>query len=365
VERAARARRTVGRTADDFAEAIRPHLGRLNRHIASRVPRALAEDVTQDALLRAFRSWPTFDRSRPLWPWLARIAQRACMTAWQVDSRWRRAEATDPTAAAPGDSPGSDQHVAAVHARSIVAAVLADLTDRERTLLYRSEGEGTPRWVLAREIALTPGAARVALHRARHRFRESAARRWDDIGVAAAFALGRVRLRLRGRESAVSTAGSWAWSASVLVTVIASAVVQNATGQPAAAREDSSAHAAVRHVVGTSLVGQPPQGQRPSPASANAPGLPGRQETQDATSPRRSPSVPSPLVEPVVQADVGPDGVYGGVRVDWTLPNDGNVWANPHIGCRHSTATQAVCTVTGSLPSAGPVEFYGSGDGDS
>src|SRR5687768_8211382 len=112
MERAARARRGADRLTDDFSEAIRPHLDRLGRVIAIQAPRALTEDVTQDALLRAFRSWPSFDRSRPLWPWLARIAQRACATAWETDTRWRRSGNADALAAASWDSPGSDQHIA-------------------------------------------------------------------------------------------------------------------------------------------------------------------------------------------------------------------------------------------------------------
>ena len=362
MERVAHARRGADdRTAEEFSAAVRPHLRRLRRFIAARAPRILTEDVEQETLLRAFRSWPTYDRSRPLWPWLARIAHCACAAAWHADGRRRRSDSSATVATVASDSPGSDQHVAALHAEAVVAATLAELTDRERILLCRADGADMPRHVLARTVSLSPAAARVALHRARHRFREFAQSRWEDTGVASAFAISRLRLRWR-THAAEPLLPTLVLSASVLATLVATLSLPTVRQAEGAVRAgipptaDASASTAPTtasgrepNVTPAPSVTAPPQARRLPGSSAPVP-------------PMSSP--PSPVPAPGARIDLGPDGLYGGVRVDFKLPTNGYVYADPHVGCRHSTTTQTACLVTGSLPSAGPVEFYGSGDGD-
>ena len=38
-----------------------------------------AEDASQEALLRAYRALPRFDRTQDMWPWLATIAANVCI----------------------------------------------------------------------------------------------------------------------------------------------------------------------------------------------------------------------------------------------------------------------------------------------
>lgn len=63
-------------TADDFAGWVRPHLGALHRFAARLVGAADADDVVQEALVRAWRRRSTYDGSRgePL-PWLLAIVR--------------------------------------------------------------------------------------------------------------------------------------------------------------------------------------------------------------------------------------------------------------------------------------------------
>src|SRR5438874_10105644 len=59
------------------------------------------EDVVQDALFRAYRSLETFDDTRPLTPWLFRIAHNQCIVAGRAirDASRRRPRAQKDTSA--------------------------------------------------------------------------------------------------------------------------------------------------------------------------------------------------------------------------------------------------------------------------
>src|SRR6202158_2255559 len=79
-----------------FLETISHLRPRLHRY-CSRMTGSITdgEDVVQDALFRAYRSLDTFDDSRPLAPWLFRIAHNHC-----IDFLRRRGVREDAEAAA-------------------------------------------------------------------------------------------------------------------------------------------------------------------------------------------------------------------------------------------------------------------------
>src|SRR5580692_8983979 len=63
-----------------FLETVSQLRPRLHRY-CSRMAGSIidGEDVVQDAIFRAYRSLDTFDDSRPLTPWLFRIAHNQCI----------------------------------------------------------------------------------------------------------------------------------------------------------------------------------------------------------------------------------------------------------------------------------------------
>ena len=86
---------------------IRPQLHRYCARMTGSITDG--EDVVQDALFRAYRSLDTYDDSRPLAPWLFRIAHNQCIDF--LRRRGVRVEA-ETTAAeldfvAPHDFPGA------------------------------------------------------------------------------------------------------------------------------------------------------------------------------------------------------------------------------------------------------------------
>src|SRR5215217_6414288 len=65
------------RTFLESAAALRPGL---HRYCARMTGSVLdGEDVVQESLFRAYQSLETFDPSRPLAPWLFRIAHHGCV----------------------------------------------------------------------------------------------------------------------------------------------------------------------------------------------------------------------------------------------------------------------------------------------
>ena len=89
-----------------FLETISPLRPRLHRYCA-RMTGSITdgEDVVQDALFRAYRSLETWDDSRPLAPWIFRIAHNQCIDF--LRSRGVRVEAeaaaAEPDFVEPGD----------------------------------------------------------------------------------------------------------------------------------------------------------------------------------------------------------------------------------------------------------------------
>ena len=127
-----------------------------------------AEDVVQDAFIRALRYIRGFDDRQPFSPWLGRLVMNTAL-----DARARRArEATEPErldTASPGVSP----HLALERqeVRDRFAVALASLPERQRLILARFEVDGLTTGEIAEELGIAPETVRWHLHQARHALR--------------------------------------------------------------------------------------------------------------------------------------------------------------------------------------------------
>ncbi|NUO65665.1 MAG: RNA polymerase sigma factor [Gemmatimonadaceae bacterium] len=152
-----------------FDSLVRRHLPRALATAVQVVgDRHDAEDVVQDAFIRALRYIRGFDTRQPFVPWLHRLVVNTAL-----DARARRArEVTEPErgdAASPAVSP----HLALERqeVRDRFAVALAALSPRQRLILARFEVDGLSTAEIARELEIAPETVRWHLHQARHALR--------------------------------------------------------------------------------------------------------------------------------------------------------------------------------------------------
>ncbi|MEM6332790.1 MAG: RNA polymerase sigma factor [Planctomycetota bacterium] len=149
---------------------LRPRLLRL---VAARTRcRAEAEDVVQEALLKALRYRDRYDPRRPLAAWVYRIAIRTAIDR----ARRRRAAPLDPALpdpAAPAADRPDTQAAAAESADRLWAAARAALTPDQYAVVWLTYVESLAPREVAHAIGKRSGAVRVMLHRARARLADA------------------------------------------------------------------------------------------------------------------------------------------------------------------------------------------------
>jgi RNA polymerase sigma-70 factor (ECF subfamily) len=120
------------------------------------------EDVVQDALFRAYRSLDTFDDSRPLSPWLFRIAHNQCIDFLRHRGVRMEAEAAaaEPDFIEPGDPSGSTVGPAIEH-------LVLNLPPKERACVLLKDVFEYSLEEIAELVDSTVGGVKAALNRGR------------------------------------------------------------------------------------------------------------------------------------------------------------------------------------------------------
>ncbi|HYP24727.1 MAG TPA: sigma-70 family RNA polymerase sigma factor [Actinomycetota bacterium] len=155
----------LGDDADAFGHLYRRFYPRLVRLVLRKTgDRVLAEDVAQDTLLKALDKLDTFDRTRPLWPWLKVIATNLAVDAGRKRSREVEWDPGDAAGVAAEELPSCEDGM-------VLAQVLSNLPDRQRvavSLRYLEDWESSE---AASFLGLSIPAFEQLLFRARKRAR--------------------------------------------------------------------------------------------------------------------------------------------------------------------------------------------------
>ncbi|MDA0139375.1 RNA polymerase sigma factor [Solirubrobacter deserti] len=156
------------RDGDDAAFELvhQRYAKRLERYAAKILGgrRELAEDVVQEALIRAHRALRRDHQPLHLASWLHRLVRNCCLDEL---SRVRFAPLADDTDAPEALAPGPH---AVLEQRDAVHGLLADiaaLPSAQRHALLRRELDGLGHEELAAELGVTPQASKQLVHRAR------------------------------------------------------------------------------------------------------------------------------------------------------------------------------------------------------
>ena len=152
---------TEGASREDFARWVQPHLTAMSRYAARKVTPADRDDVVQEALIRAWQRWSTYDSARgSAVAWLIGI----------VADRSRRHRARRPA----GQVVELVEHAAhppTPHDVDLERAVAA-LSRRQHQAVELHYFVGLDVSTVAEVMGCSPGTVKATLHQARGRLRE-------------------------------------------------------------------------------------------------------------------------------------------------------------------------------------------------
>ncbi|HWB68414.1 MAG TPA: sigma-70 family RNA polymerase sigma factor [Solirubrobacterales bacterium] len=136
--------------------------------IASRYARnrSEAEDIAQDALLRAWRRRATLREAGRRNEWLATIVRNEAF-------RQRARTRPDPVETIELQHGADDEQVLATVERADLRAALDSLDETDRQLLRLRYSEDMTQAAIAHRLGIPEGTVKVRLHRARGRLRQA------------------------------------------------------------------------------------------------------------------------------------------------------------------------------------------------
>jgi len=169
------AARAVAGNHEAFEKLVSVYGSRIYTHVFRMLHnREEAEDVVQEAFLRAYRNLATYDRARPFRNWLYTIASNLALNA--IRARQRRGAAialdfdADPAEVAATDT-AADELAARGDLGVRIARALQFLPPQPAALVHLHYMEGMTIREAADMLDMREDAAKVALHRARKRLR--------------------------------------------------------------------------------------------------------------------------------------------------------------------------------------------------
>ncbi len=101
----------------------------------------LAEDMAQEAFVRAYRAIKRFDLSKPFYPWFYRILKNCCLSA--LKRRRTGIYSLDAENAPPVEGPPSDpaERAEAAERRALIDGAMAKLKEHHREILHLAHFE--------------------------------------------------------------------------------------------------------------------------------------------------------------------------------------------------------------------------------
>lgn len=183
-------RKAKGGNLFAFEEIVRRHQRRAYA-VALRIVRRheVADDVVQEAFLRAWQSLQSFDLARPFGPWIARIAANLAINHVRSPQARLEEELPEEHGETPGTSVDPLGQALEGEARRALQAALLDLPAEQRAVFVLRAVEDLSYREIAEALGLQVGTVMSRLHRAR-----------EKLALALAPHLGEATRRARAEE---------------------------------------------------------------------------------------------------------------------------------------------------------------------
>jgi RNA polymerase sigma-70 factor (ECF subfamily) len=156
-----------------FEQIVRLHQRRVYG-VALRIVRAhdVADDVAQEAFLRAWRSLERFELGRPFGPWVCRIAANLAVN--HVRSPRAREQGLPEThSLTPAREPGPLGQLLDAEGASVLERALDELPPEQRAVLVLRAVEELSYAEIAESLGISPGTVMSRLFRARDRLAQA------------------------------------------------------------------------------------------------------------------------------------------------------------------------------------------------
>jgi RNA polymerase sigma-70 factor (ECF subfamily) len=182
---------TAGVAAGDFDSLYRLHYSGVHRFVFQFVQDAsLADELTQDAFLKAYQAWGDFRGEAPQRIWLLRIARNVCLDHLR-SPRSRKAASLEGEQVEGRDTcvpvdilgkeppPSVEQSARETEMTGCVQQFVLSLPETLRTPLILHDVEGLTNRQIAQVLGCSLEAAKMRLHRARAALRKLMEQRCD------------------------------------------------------------------------------------------------------------------------------------------------------------------------------------------
>lgn len=140
---------------------------------------AAAEEVTQDAFVRAFTNLDQYDAERSFYPWVSAIAVRLAQDWLRSRGKKSAIELSGLSGADAGVSDSPLDRLIAEEGQRDLWEHVAGLSSGERTVVLMYYRDEVKVGDIARTLGVVPGTVKTLLFRARRRLREVMSRSAD------------------------------------------------------------------------------------------------------------------------------------------------------------------------------------------
>lgn len=155
---------------DELLTRIHPSLWRYCR---AKLPPSMAEDVCQEVCINVVQSLPRYrDEGRPFLAWVFTIASRRCADAWRAAPA--PSVSDEALLERPADDLGPEDALLQAERAALATSLLASLPQLQREVVYLRVAAGLSASETGAVLEMSPGAVRVAQHRAMERLRARA-----------------------------------------------------------------------------------------------------------------------------------------------------------------------------------------------